>query len=681
MDLPNPIPSGRRPTAACTGAASASWPTRRSSASTFTASFPSRPPSGTIRRAAAQFLKLMSASLALAGVGACTKQPTGTDRSLCQAARGPRPGPAALLRERDPVLRRRPSGAGREPHGSADQDRRQSRTSGQSRCDRRLTPGGRSSTSTTPIARRRHAPRRSRGVGRASSTAMQSAPQPQKAQAGSGSSFPDRADHLALAGRADGTILADFPQARWHQYDPVASAGARPTAATGAPSRSTTSTRPTSSSRSTPTSSCGPGIGALPAGLRWRAARDRRAEGHESSLRVESTPSLTGIESRPPAARCVPPISRGSRVNSPEACGAGSGGAAPPANGNAARPGTPDLAKWIAAVAKDLQAHRGRSLVVAGRLPARRRSCPCARDEPVARQRRHDRHLRRLDRCRRRASAGVACTSSSRRWTPGRSTCSSSLGVNPVFTAPADLKFPERLAKVATVVYHGLYADETAYLSHWNIARHAPTRELGRRARLRRHRIDHAAADRAALRRAIDPRSARRVHDAAESSRLRHRQGLLDARVRRWRGMDDPRQRTASRSRTRRRSGATCCTTGSSPARRWRMEVRRRLLPRRRKPRAPRRPSCRRSDGRCCRCRRGRAAGTRRTRWPCRTLRRCTRDGAGRRRNDTEPGHAVRRSRRPLRQVAGWRSSSGPIPRSGTAASPTTAGCRSCRSR
>ena len=42
-------------------------------------------------------------------------------------------------------------------------------------------------------------------------------------------------------------------------------------------------------------------------------------------------------------------------------------------------------------------------------------------------------------------------------------------GVNPVFTAPADLKFAEKLAKVDLAVYHGLYADETAYLCHWNI--------------------------------------------------------------------------------------------------------------------------------------------------------------------------------------------------------------------
>ena len=43
------------------------------------------------------------------------------------------------------------------------------------------------------------------------------------------------------------------------------------------------------------------------------------------------------------------------------------------------------------------------------------------------------------------------------------------LGGNPAFTAPADLKFAERMAKVPLIVYHGMYVDETANLSHWNL--------------------------------------------------------------------------------------------------------------------------------------------------------------------------------------------------------------------
>jgi molybdopterin-containing oxidoreductase family iron-sulfur binding subunit len=43
------------------------------------------------------------------------------------------------------------------------------------------------------------------------------------------------------------------------------------------------------------------------------------------------------------------------------------------------------------------------------------------------------------------------------------------LGVNPVFTAPADLRFAEALDRVGTRIHLGLYHDETAELSHWHV--------------------------------------------------------------------------------------------------------------------------------------------------------------------------------------------------------------------
>src|SRR6185503_19909855 len=43
------------------------------------------------------------------------------------------------------------------------------------------------------------------------------------------------------------------------------------------------------------------------------------------------------------------------------------------------------------------------------------------------------------------------------------------LGTNPVFTAPADLKFTEALDKVSTRVHLGLYHDETADRCHWHV--------------------------------------------------------------------------------------------------------------------------------------------------------------------------------------------------------------------
>ncbi len=43
------------------------------------------------------------------------------------------------------------------------------------------------------------------------------------------------------------------------------------------------------------------------------------------------------------------------------------------------------------------------------------------------------------------------------------------LDVNPVYDAPADLAFTTALDKVRTRIHHGLYVDETAELSHWHV--------------------------------------------------------------------------------------------------------------------------------------------------------------------------------------------------------------------
>jgi MoCo/4Fe-4S cofactor protein with predicted Tat translocation signal len=43
------------------------------------------------------------------------------------------------------------------------------------------------------------------------------------------------------------------------------------------------------------------------------------------------------------------------------------------------------------------------------------------------------------------------------------------MGVNPAYTAPADLNFSDVLANVPFKVYHGLYVDETAVLADWHV--------------------------------------------------------------------------------------------------------------------------------------------------------------------------------------------------------------------
>ena len=84
------------------------------------------------------------------------------------------------------------------------------------------------------------------------------------------------------------------------------------------------------------------------------------------------------------------------------------------------------------------------------------------------------------------------------------------LGGNPVYTAPADLGFAEALSKVQLRVHLSLYDDETSALCHWQIPE-AHFLEAWSDARgYDGTVVDRAAADRAALRRQVGARSARR---------------------------------------------------------------------------------------------------------------------------------------------------------------------------
>ena len=79
------------------------------------------------------------------------------------------------------------------------------------------------------------------------------------------------------------------------------------------------------------------------------------------------------------------------------------------------------------------------------------------------------------------------------------------LGGNPVFTAPADLQFREKLLKVGLRIYLGLYEDETAELCHWHIPAAHYLEFVGRCSGIRGDRKYHSAAHRAALRRQNRP--------------------------------------------------------------------------------------------------------------------------------------------------------------------------------
>jgi MoCo/4Fe-4S cofactor protein with predicted Tat translocation signal len=142
--------------------------------------------------------------------------------------------------------------------------------------------------------------------------------------------------------------------------------------------------------------------------------------------------------------------------------------AAPPAAGEPGKKAQARLA-WLKALAADLAAHPGASLVVAGETTS-----PAAQvlahaiNEQLGNTGKtvvytepaeidavdHLQSLAELVRDMRAGQVDVLIMLG---------------GVNPVYTAPADLEFAEALTKVATRLHHGLLADETAEYCHWHV--------------------------------------------------------------------------------------------------------------------------------------------------------------------------------------------------------------------
>ncbi len=121
--------------------------------------------------------------------------------------------------------------------------------------------------------------------------------------------------------------------------------------------------------------------------------------------------------------------------------------------------------KWLAAVARDLAAHRGRSLVIAGpRQPAVVHAWVHLINQFLG-------------------NAGATVTYTSAVWKPqaealrelagemaaGKVSTLVVLGGNPVYNAPADADLAANFKKVECVIRLGLEDDETAALAHWSL--------------------------------------------------------------------------------------------------------------------------------------------------------------------------------------------------------------------
>jgi MoCo/4Fe-4S cofactor protein with predicted Tat translocation signal len=417
------------------------------------------------------FLKLMSASIVLAGVGACTRQPPEAivpyvkqpedlvpGRPMFFASAIPMSGVA------QPVLVESHMGRPTKIEGNPDH----------------AASLGATDTFTQAAVLGLYDPDRAQTMthlGEVSTwgaflTAVQSGLAIQKARQGAGLRFlsgpitsPSLAELMA-------TILQDFPQARWHQYDSIvrdARAGVQPAA--GAP----TSTIYHFDKADVIVSLESDFLASGPGSVRYArdfADRRRLSDERKSMNRlyvVESTPSLTGAKADH---RLPVPAAEVAGFAGQLAAAVGAGGGAPVGSAPAGSE------RWIAAVARDLQASKGRSVVVAGDY------------QPAA--------VHALARAMNQALGNVGTTvtygAALEAVPPDHATSLVDLvssidagsvellvilGENPVFTAPADLRFAEKLAKVPLAMYHGLYADETASLCHWNIPDTHPLESWG----------------------------------------------------------------------------------------------------------------------------------------------------------------------------------------------------------
>jgi molybdopterin-containing oxidoreductase family iron-sulfur binding subunit len=138
--------------------------------------------------------------------------------------------------------------------------------------------------------------------------------------------------------------------------------------------------------------------------------------------------------------------------------------------------GTPPVpAAWLNALAADLQRHGGKCLVIAGdRQPDKVHAIAHAINDFLGNVGKTVTYTDPAEYPPPQGSSRREPGSSLRELAvdldvPGKVEALLILGCNPVYTAPADLRFAERMSRVPFRVHLGLYEDETARLCHWHI--------------------------------------------------------------------------------------------------------------------------------------------------------------------------------------------------------------------
>jgi molybdopterin-containing oxidoreductase family iron-sulfur binding subunit len=265
-------------------------------------------------------------------------------------------------------------------------------------------------------------------------------------------------------------LLAAYPGARWHQYDPIGADSVR--AATAQSVGTASAVLYDLAKADVIVCLDADFVGTGPANLSMiRAFTARRKLGGEQSAAgmnrlyvAESSPSLTGAlaDHRLPL--------RASEIEGVARAVAAGVGA--PAEGAAPAAASPHAA-WVAGLVKDLQARAGRSVVMAGPWqPPAVHVLAHAINQKLGNVGQTVSYApsveaRPIDQTASLRDLAVAMEA-------GQVQALVILGGNPVYDAPVDLDFARRMDKVPLRIHLGLYDDETAERCHWHVpAAHA----------------------------------------------------------------------------------------------------------------------------------------------------------------------------------------------------------------
>jgi len=417
-----------------------------------------------------QFLKLMGASLALAGLNACTRQPTENIMPYVRQPEEVIPGRPLFFATALPL-----GGVGCgvlvESHMG-----RPTKVEG--------NPDHPASLGATDIFAQAsvlglYDPDRSQVVTQigeirtwaAFRAAIEAALDGLKAQRGAGLRILTETVTSPTLANQLRELQSDLPLAKWDQYEPInrdnSRAGAR--LAFG----EYVETRYAFDKAAVILSLDADFIGTLPGHLRYvrEFTANRKVAGERAEMNrlyaVESCPTNTGAiadHRLPMRASEVEDFARavaaeiGMQVRTPA--------------------GVESHAKWIKAVARDLVRHRGTSLVIAGdEQPPAVHALAHAMNQSLGNVGQTVIHTASVE------ANPIAQTDSLRElvtdMAAGKVALLIILGGNPVFTAPADIPFREALAKVPLSVHLSQYHDETSELCHWHVPEAHPLESWG----------------------------------------------------------------------------------------------------------------------------------------------------------------------------------------------------------